>query len=117
MPEDPPSTPDAEPQPAPPTPAERDPAEQELQARRRRRREALIRQRRSRSRLSEAQHWIFLLLALAFLSAWLFGRDACTQKITKTYGSLTDPHGVDGGTRAARPAPPPPAMRQADDGW
>ncbi len=117
MPDDPPSTPDTEPQPAPAEPAEREQADQELQTRRRRRREALLRQRKGRSRLSEAQHWIFLLLALAFLSAWLFGRDACTQKITKTYGALTDPHRVDGGTRGARPSPPPAAMRQTDDGW
>lgn len=86
---------------------------EELLKRRQRRQKVL--RKGGRSRLSDTYQWIFVILALVFLLGWLFGREACTRRITDTYGTITAPGGADGGPAdgGASPRPTP----DADDGW
>ena len=126
-----PDTPPPEPPPEDPTdsppedPQEPSPEDRDEILKRRHRRQKILRGKH-RSRFSDIQQWVFVGLALLFVLAWLVGREACTRKITDTYGTLTRRSARDAGTAdAASPsemAPNRPGMKRApsdstDDGW
>ena len=104
-----------EPESAPTEPASAptEPAAHDEVLKKRYRRQKLLRGK-PRTKFSEFQQWIFIGLALLVAVAWIFGRDACTRKISDTYGTLTNKAPRDGGTGDAGA---PPAMRPEDDGW
>lgn len=106
----------ASPEPLPcPNPEDPGPVKDAV-TRSRERRHALHR-RKPLLRLSEAQQWLFIVLAIALALAWLLGRDACTRTITNTYGTLDPRKLSDGGVRRTPTSSPGVQDAAPDPTW
>jgi hypothetical protein len=73
--------------------------------------------RAGRARPGRGQQYLFVGLAILFLIGWIMFRKGCSDRIGRTFGTVTNTPAPDAGANAKPPRPRPRPKKTDPDDW